>query len=74
MKKTINSSNNLKYENVIEIYLDFNKDLILIANQVNDSIIYSIQDDNIVETNITNKTIFQVLLSEGNWKRFTDIV
>lgn len=58
--------------NSLEIYLDFKKDLILIANQFNDSVIYSIQDDDILQTNIKNKTFFQDLITKGDWKKIID--
>ena len=73
MKKNNKSAEDFTNENLLEIYLDFKKDLILIANYVNDSVIYSIQDgDDILQTNIKNKTFFQDLITKGNWKRVID--
>jgi hypothetical protein len=72
MEKNNTSDEDFNNGNRLEIYLDFKKDLILIANQFNDSIIYSIQDDDILQTNIKNKTIFQDLITKGNWKKIID--
>jgi len=72
MKKNNKSAEDFYNENTLEIYLDFNKDLILIANHVNDSVIYSIQDDDILQTNIKNKTFFEELILKGNWKKVID--
>jgi len=72
MKKNNKSAEDFYNENTLEIYLDFNKDLILIANHVNDSVIYSIQDDDILQTNIKNKTFFDELILKGNWKKVID--
>ena len=73
MIKNSKSAEDFNNGNLLEIYLDFKKDLILIANHVNDSVIYSIQDDNdILQTNIKNKTFFQDLITKGNWKRVID--
>jgi hypothetical protein len=55
----------------IEIYLDFKNDLILIANKVNDSVVYSIQNDDILQTNIKKRDLFQDLISKGNWKKIS---
>lgn len=55
----------------IEIYLDFKNDLILIANKVNDSVVYSIQNDDILQTNIKKKDLFQDLITKGNWKKIS---
>jgi sulfur transfer complex TusBCD TusB component (DsrH family) len=55
----------------IEIYLDFKNDLILIANKVNDLVVYSIQNDNILQTNIKKMDIFQDLITKGNWKKIS---
>ena len=71
MKKNNTSTEDFK-GNRLEIYLDFKKDLILIANQFNDSVIYSIQDDDILQTNIKNKTFFQDLITKGDWKKIID--
>ena len=71
MKKNTTSTEDFN-GNSLEIYLDFKKDLILIANQFNDSVIYSIQDDDILQTNIKNKTFFQDLITKGDWKKIID--
>lgn len=55
----------------IEIYLDFKNDLILIANKVNDSVVYSIQNDDILQTNIKKRDLFQELITKGNWKKIS---
>jgi hypothetical protein len=55
----------------IEIYLDFKNDLILIANKVNDSVVYSIQNDDILQTNIKKRDLFQDLITKGNWKKIS---
>jgi hypothetical protein len=55
-----------------EIYLDFKNDLILIANKVNDSVVYSIQNDDILQTNIKKRDLFQDLITKGNWKIISD--
>jgi len=72
MKKSNTSAEDFNNGNSLEIYLDFKKDLILIANQFNDSVIYSIQDDDILQTNIKNKTFFQDLITKGDWKKIID--
>lgn len=73
MKKNNTSTADFNNGNRLEIYLDFKKDLILIANQFNDSVIYSIQDDDdILQTNIKNKTFFQDLITKGDWKKISD--
>jgi hypothetical protein len=72
MEKNNTSDKDFNNGNCLEIYLDFKKDLILIANQFNDSVIYSIQDDDILQTNIKNKTLFQDLITKGNWKKNID--
>jgi len=58
-------------ENLIDIYIDFKKDLTLIANQIKDSVVYSIQNEEILQTNIKNKVIFHDLINKGNWKKLT---
>ena len=55
----------------IEIYLDFKNDLILIANKVNDSVVYSIQNDDILQTNIKKRDLFQDFITKGNWKKIS---
>ena len=59
-------------EDTLEIYLDFKNDLILIANKVNDSVVYSIQNnEDILQTNIKKMKIFQELITKGNWKKIS---
>jgi hypothetical protein len=72
MKKNNTPAEDFNNGNSLEIYLDFKKDLILIANRFNDSVIYSIQDDDILQTNIKNKTFFQDLITKGDWKKIID--
>ena len=55
----------------IEIYLDFKNDLILIANKVNDSVVYSIQNDDILQTNIKKSDLFKDFITKGNWKKIS---
>lgn len=57
-------------DNLIDIYIDFKNDLVLIANQIKDSVVYSIQNEEILQTNIKNKLIFHDLINKGNWRKF----
>ena len=57
-------------DNLIDIYIDFKNDLVLIANQIKDSVVYSIQNEDILQTNIKNKLIFYDLINKGNWRKF----
>jgi hypothetical protein len=55
----------------LEIYIDFKNDLTLIAHRINDLIIYSIQNEEVLQSNVKNIVFFNELLENGNWKRFT---
>jgi hypothetical protein len=55
----------------LEIYIDFKNDLTLIAHLVNDLVIYSIQNDDILHSNVKKISLFNELIKNGNWKRFT---
>ena len=57
----------------LEIYIDFKNDLTLIAHRVNDLIIYSIQNEEVLHSNVKNIVFFNELIENGNWKRFTDV-
>jgi len=56
----------------LEIYIDFRNDLTLIAHMVNDLVIYSIQNEEILCSNVKNISFFNDLIQNGNWKRFTN--
>jgi hypothetical protein len=56
----------------LEIYIDFKNDLTLIAHMVNDLVIYSIQNEEILCSNVKNISFFNDLIQNGNWKRFTN--
>ena len=56
----------------LEIYIDFKNDLTLIAHRINDLIIYSIQNEEVLQSNVKNIVVFNELLENGNWKRFTN--
>ena len=56
----------------LEIYIDFKNDLTLIAHRINDLIIYSIQNEEVLQSNVKNIMLFNELLENGNWKRFTN--
>ena len=71
MKKNIKIPPNLE-ENFLEIYLDFQKDLTLIAHHINKSVIYSIQNDDILQSNIKTKDFFRDLITKENWKKIID--
>ena len=73
MKKNIKypTPTNLE-ENFLEVYLDFQKDLTLIAHHINKSVIYSIQNDDILQSNIKTKDFFRDLITKGNWKKISD--
>ena len=64
------SDSGLNKDNLLDIYIDFKNDLILIANQFKDSVVYSIQNEDILQTNIKKKLIFHDLINKGNWKKF----
>lgn len=55
----------------LEIYIDFKNDLTLIAHRVNDLIIYSIQNEEVLHSNVKNIVFFNELIENGNWKKFT---
>ena len=57
----------------LEIYIDFKNDLTLIAHRINDLIIYSIQNEEVLHSNVKNIVFFNELIEDGNWKRFTDV-
>ena len=57
----------------LEIYIDFKNDLTLIAHRINDLIIYSIQNEEVLHSNVKNIVFFNELIENGNWKRFTNI-
>lgn len=71
MKQNTRNPINLE-ENFLEVYFDFQKDLILIAHHINESVIYSIQNDDILQSNIKNKDFFRELITKGNWKKISD--
>jgi hypothetical protein len=56
----------------LEIYIDFKNDLTIIAHQVNDFVVYSIQNDEVLHSNVKNVSLFNELIEKGNWKRFTN--
>jgi len=56
----------------LEIYLDFRNDLTIIAHHVNDLVIYSIQNEEVLHSNVKNVSLFNELIENGNWKRFTN--
>ena len=56
----------------LEIYIDFKNDLTIIAHQVNDLVIYSIQNEEVLHSNVKNISLFNELIKNGNWKRFTN--
>ena len=56
----------------LEIYIDFKNDLTLIAHMVNDLVIYSIQNEEVLYSNVKNISFFNDLIQNGNWKRFTN--
>ncbi|MGI9012293.1 MAG: hypothetical protein ACR2F1_14070 [Nitrososphaeraceae archaeon] len=56
----------------LEIYIDFKNDLTLIAHRINDLVIYSIQNEEVLHSNVKNIVFFNELIDNGNWKRFTN--
>ena len=54
----------------LEIYIDFKNDLTLIAHLVNDLVIYSIQNEEVLHSNVKNISFFNELIENSNWKRF----
>lgn len=71
MEKNIEYDNHELGEN-LEIYIDFKNDLILIAHLVNDLVIYSIQNEDVLHSNVKKISFFNELIENGNWKRFTN--
>ena len=57
----------------LDIYLDFKNDLTLIAHRINDLVIYSIQNEEVLHSSVKNIVIFNELIDNGNWKRFTNL-
>jgi len=56
----------------LEIYIDFKNDLTLIAHLVNDLVIYSIQNEDVLHSNVKKISFFNELIKNGNWYRFTN--
>jgi len=71
MKKDIKDDDRPGDEN-LEIFIDFKNDLILIAHIVNDLVTYSIQNEDILHSNVKNLSFFNDLIQNGNWKRVTN--
>jgi len=71
MKKDIKDDDRPGDEN-LEIFIDFKNDLTLIAHIVNDLVIYSIQNEDILYSNVKNLSFFNDLIQNGNWKRVTN--
>lgn len=71
MEKNIEYDNHELSEN-LEIYIDFKNDLTLIAHLVNDLVIYSIQNEDVLHSNVKKIPFFNELIENGNWKRFTN--
>jgi len=71
MKKDIKDDDRPGDEN-LEIFIDFKNDLTLIAHIVNDLVIYSIQNEDILHSNVKNLSFFNDLIQNGNWKRVTN--
>ena len=71
MKKDIKNDDRPGDEN-LEIFIDFKNDLTLIAHIVNDLVIYSIQNEDILHSNVKNLSFFNDLIQNGDWKRVTN--
>ncbi len=71
MEKNTDDSNRESGNN-LEIYIDFKNDLTLIAHLVDDLVTYSIQNEDVLHSNIKNISFFNELIENGNWKRFTN--
>ena len=69
MERNIEYVNSDLGEN-LEIYIDFKNDLTLIAHLVNDIVIYSIQNEEVLHSNVKNIVFFNELIKNSNWKRF----
>jgi hypothetical protein len=57
----------------LEIYIDFKNDLTLIAHLVDDLVTYSIQNEDVLHSNVKNISFFNELIENGNWKRITNL-
>jgi hypothetical protein len=71
MKKDIKNNDRPGDEN-LEIFIDFKNDLTLIAHIVNDLVTYSIQNEDILHSNVKNLSFFNDLIQNGDWKRVTN--
>jgi hypothetical protein len=71
MKKDIKNDDRPVDEN-LEIFIDFKNDLTLIAHIVNDLVTYSIQNEDILHSNVKNLSFFNDLIQNGDWKRVTN--
>jgi len=71
MKQDIKNDDRPGDEN-LEIFIDFKNDLTLIAHIVNDLVTYSIQNEDILHSNVKNLSFFNDLIQNGNWKRVTN--
>jgi hypothetical protein len=69
MKRNVEYANQDLSDN-LEIYIDFKNDLTLIAHLVNDLVIYSIQNEEVLHSNVKNISFFNELIENSNWKRF----
>lgn len=69
MERNIEYVNSDLGEN-LEIYIDFKNDLTLIAHLVNDLVVYSIQNEEVLHSNVKNIVFFNELIKNSNWKRF----
>ena len=72
MERNIEYVNSDLGEN-LEIYIDFKNDLTLIAHLVNDLVIYSIQNEEVLHSNVKNIVFFNELIKNSNWKRFKNL-
>jgi len=71
MKQDIKNDDRPGDEN-LEIFIDFKNDLTLIAHIVNDLVTYSIQNEDILHSNVKNLSFFNDLIQNGDWKRVTN--
>jgi hypothetical protein len=72
MKRNFEYANQDLGEN-LEIYIDFKNDLTLIAHLVNDLVIYSIQNEEVLHSNVKNISFFNEFIENSNWKKFKNI-
>jgi hypothetical protein len=72
MEKNIDDNNRESCNN-LEIYIDFKNDLTLIAHLVDDLVTYSIQNEDVLHSNVKNISFFNELIENGNWKRITNL-